>query len=54
MNDRFKNVGNALSGLRRDGQSVSRIQSHGGLDHLLRARHVSAGEIDLIDDGDDL
>src|ERR1019366_9755440 len=54
VHDRFEDVGDTLSGLRADWQGVRCVETDRAFDHLLGALHVSAGQIDLVDDGNDL
>ena len=53
MDNRFKDIGNALAGLRRDGNRVVGRQPDGLLDHLARALNVGRGQVDLVDDRND-
>ncbi len=54
MNNGLEDVGDALAGFGGDGDGIGGVKAHGLLDHLLGARDVGAGQIDLVDDGDDL
>ncbi len=52
--DALQHLGDALAGLGADRQRVGGIEADGTLDHFLGAVHVGAGQVDLVDDGDDL
>ena len=52
--DGFEDVGDVEAGLGGDGDGVVGGEADGFFDHLLGALDVGAGEIDLVDDGDDL
>ena len=54
MDHRFQDVGNAQAGLRGDGERVVGGQPDGLLDHLAGAFDVGRGQVDLVDDRDDL
>ena len=54
MHDRFQDFGDAFASLCGDGQSIVGRQTHSLLDHLAGALDVSRGQIDLVDDGNDL
>ena len=51
--DGFEDAGHVEAGLGGDGDGVIGGEAHGFFDHLLGALDVGAGEIDLVDDGDD-
>ena len=53
LHDGFEHVGHALAGLGADQDGVGGIEADGAFDHLLGARNVGAGEVDLVDDGND-
>ena len=54
VHDGFEDVGNVLAGLRRDRNGIVRRQPDRLLDHLLRALDVGAGQVDLVDDRNDV
>ena len=54
MHDRLQHLGHALAGLGAHRDRVGRVQTHGLLDGLLRAQDVGRGQVDLVDDGNDL
>ena len=54
LHDGFQHLGHALAGLGADGQRVRSVEPDGALDHLFGALDVGAGQIDLVDDGNDL
>ncbi len=54
LDDRLQHLGHADAGLGADAERVGSVQADGALDHLLGARDVSAGQIDFVDDGNDL
>ncbi len=51
LDDGFQHIRNALPGLGADGQRMRSVEAHGALDHFLGALDVGAGQINLVDDG---
>ena len=51
LHDGFEHVGHALSGLGADEDGVGGVEADGAFDHFFGARNVGAGQIDLVDDG---
>ena len=54
LDDGLENIGHALAGLGADQDRVGRIETHCTFDHFLGARNVGAGQIDLVDDRNNL
>ena len=54
MHDRLKHLVHALTSLRAYGDCICRVQANSLLNRLLRAQNVGRGQIDLIDDRNDL
>ena len=54
MHDRFEHIGHAQSCFRADQHRVVGVEANGLLDHLFGALHISAGQVDLVDDGNDI
>ena len=50
----FEDLGDVLPGLCRDGDGIVRGQANRLLDHLLGALDVGAGQVDFVDDGNNL
>ena len=53
LHDGFENVGHALAGLGADQHGVGGIETDRAFDHFLGALHVRAGQVNLVDDGND-
>ena len=54
FDDCFKDALDVQAGLRAHSDGVGSIEADSAFNHLLRARDVSARQINLVDDGDDL
>ena len=54
LDDSFEHLGNALSGLGRNGQRMRGIEPNRLLDHLLGALNIGAGQVYFVDDRDDV
>ena len=54
MHDLLKHFDYARAGLGADGQRAGCVETDGALDHFFGALNVRAGEIDLVDDRNDL
>jgi len=49
----FENVGDALAGFRRDRNGAGRVEADGLARSSLSTHDVGAGQVNLINDGDD-
>ena len=54
MHDRFQHCLYAEAGLGADGQRVGGVEPDGLLNHFLAAFHICAGQVNLVDDGDNV
>ena len=53
LHDGFENFRDALAGLGADRHRMGSVEAHRALDHFFGALDVGAGQIDLVDDGND-
>ena len=51
LHDFFQNIGHALAGLGADQNGVRGVETHCPFDHFLRTLDIGAGQVNLVDDG---